>query len=94
MEKKANLDRLKEIDWFEDEMVRRYAQMQDKRESDIKEQKAIAEAEWEKIFAKLKEEEQKRRAEMEYVENLRNELQQQEYEEMLRDKEWREEIKR
>ncbi len=48
--------------------------MQDKRESDIKEQKAIAEAEWEKIFAKLKEEEQKWRAEMEYVENLRNEL--------------------
>ena len=31
---------------------------------------------------------------MEYVENLRNELQQQEYEEMLRDKERREEIKR
>ncbi len=75
MEKKANLDRLKEIDWFEDEMVWRYAQMQDKRESDIKEQKAIAEAEREKIFAKLKEEEQKRRAEMEYVENLWNELQ-------------------
>ena len=74
MEKKANLDRLKEIDRFEDEMVWRYAQMQDKWESDIKEQKAIAEAEREKIFAKLKEEEQKRRAEMEYVENLRNEL--------------------
>lgn len=31
---------------------------------------------------------------MEYVENLRNELQQQEYEEMLWDKERREEIKR
>ena len=31
---------------------------------------------------------------MEYVENLRNELQQQEYEEMLREKERREEIKR
>jgi hypothetical protein len=42
----------------------------------------------------LKEEEEKRRAEMEYVENLRNELQQQEYEEMLRDKERREEYKR
>ncbi len=31
---------------------------------------------------------------MEYVENLRNELQQQEYEEMLWEKERREEIKR
>jgi hypothetical protein len=33
--------------------------LQDKRESDIKEQKAIAEAEREKIFEKLKEEEKK-----------------------------------
>ena len=75
-------------------MVWRYAELQDKRESDIKEQKAIAEAEREKIFEKLKEEEKKWRAEMEYIENLRNELQQQEYEEMLREKERREEIKR
>lgn len=75
MEKKANLDRLKEIERFEEEMVWRYAELQDKWESDIKEQKAIAEAEREKIFQRLKEEEQWRRAEMEYVENLRNELQ-------------------
>jgi len=37
MEKKANSDRLKEIERFEDEMVRRYAELQDQRESDIKE---------------------------------------------------------
>ena len=27
MEKKANQDRLKEIEWFEEEMVRRYAEL-------------------------------------------------------------------
>ena len=27
MEKKANLDRLREIDWFENEMVRKYAEL-------------------------------------------------------------------
>jgi len=37
MEKKANMDRLKEIERFEDEMVRIYAELQDQRESDIKE---------------------------------------------------------
>ncbi len=37
IEKKANLDRLWEIDRFENEMVRRYAELQDKRELDIKE---------------------------------------------------------
>lgn len=55
-------------------MVRKYAELQDKRESDIKEQKAIAEAEREKIFQRLKEEEEQRRAEQEYIENLRNQL--------------------
>lgn len=50
MEKRANLERLQEIDRYENEMVWKYAELQDKRESDIKEQKAIAEAEREKIF--------------------------------------------
>jgi hypothetical protein len=83
MIKKANLDRLREIDRYENEMVRKYAELQDKRESDIKEQKAIAEAEREKIFEKLREEEEQRRLEQEYIENLRNQLQQEEFEESL-----------
>ncbi len=56
-------------------MVRRYAQQQEARESEIRAQKAKAEAEREGIFKKLALEEERRRAEQEYLENLRNELQ-------------------
>jgi len=51
------------------------------------------EAQREEIFQKLKGEEQRRRAEKEYVENLRNELYLQEFEEQARQRE-REELEK
>ena len=51
------------------------------RESEIAQLKAKQEEAREEIFQKLKREEEDRRAEMEYTENLRNELYLQEYEE-------------
>ena len=65
-------------------MVRRYAQQQEVRESEIRAQKAKAEAEREGIFKKLALEEERRRAEQEYLENLRNELQFYETEELAK----------
>ena len=49
--------------------------------------KAEVEAAREEIFQRLKGEDERRRAEKEYVENLRNELYQQEFEEQARIKE-------
>ncbi len=83
-----------EISEFENERIRLYAEEQARRESNIRAQKAAAETEREKIFAELKVKEEQRLAEAEYVENLRNELQQEEFEEMQREKERAEEIKR
>jgi hypothetical protein len=44
------------------------------REEEIRAKKAEVEAAREEIFIKLKDEEERRRAEKEYIENLRNEL--------------------
>lgn len=74
MEKKANIRKQQELEEIEAEMVRRYAQQQEARETEIRAQKAKAEAEREEIFKKLAIEEERRRAEQEYIENLRNEL--------------------
>jgi len=52
------------------------------------------EAAREEIFQKLKDEEERRRAEKEYIENLRNELYLQEFEEQARAKEREEAEKR
>lgn len=55
-------------------MLKRFAEQQQMREDEIRERKAQIEAAREGIFQKLKEEEEMRRAEKEYTENLRNEL--------------------
>jgi hypothetical protein len=59
---------------YETEMLMRYAEQQQLREDEIRQKKAEVEAAREEIFQKLKDEEERRRAEKEYVENLRNEL--------------------
>ena len=74
-------------------MLRRYAQQQEGRQSEIQAKKAEAEAAREEIFQKLKGEEEKRRAESEYIENLRNDLYMQELEEQARQRE-REEVEK
>ncbi len=73
-EKRALLRRQKEMDEYEDEMVRRYAEQQQARQEEIQAQKAAAEEIKEQIFRTLEQEEQARRAEMEFKERLRNEL--------------------
>ena len=55
-------------------MLQRYAEQQQAREDEIRMKKAEVEAAREEIFQKLKEEEERRRAENEFTENLRNEL--------------------
>lgn len=55
-------------------MVRRYAAQQQQRQDELSALKAQAEEAREKIFQKLKEEEENRKAEEEFKENLRNEL--------------------
>ena len=78
---------------YENEMLRRYAAQQESREAEIQAKKAEAEAAREEIFQKLKGEEEKRRADAEYIENLRNELYMQELEEQARIRE-REELEK
>ena len=80
-EKRALLKRQKEMEEYEDEMVRRYAQQQQAREEEIRAMKEQAEAVRDQIFQKLAAEEAQRRAEAEFQENLRNELYVQETEE-------------
>ena len=62
-EKRALLQRQKELDQYEDEMVRRYAQQQQKRQDDIRAMKQEAEAIRDQIFQKLASEEEQRNAE-------------------------------
>jgi len=61
-EKRALLKRQKDMEEYEDEMVRRYAQQQQAREDEIKAMKAEAEAMKDQIFKKLAAEEEQRRA--------------------------------
>ena len=55
-------------------MLRRFQEQQEMREGEIKAKKAEVEAAREEIFQRLKDEEERRRAEKEFTENLRNEL--------------------
>ena len=73
-EKKALRKRQAELDEYEDELVRRYAAGQEQRAGEIAALKEAAEAQREAIFGKLAQEEAERRANAEYVENLRNDL--------------------
>ena len=83
-EKRALDKRKRELDEYEDELVRRYAQSQEARAGELAELKAQAEAQREAIFQKLAQEEAERRAQAEFTENLRNELQVEEMEEKAR----------
>jgi hypothetical protein len=78
------LRKQKELEDYENEMLRRFAEQQMYREEEIRAKKAELEAAKEEIFQKLKDEEERRRAEKEYTENLRNELYLQEFEEQAR----------
>ena len=68
-------------------MVRRYAQNQQARSDELNAMKAMAEGQRDEIFKRLCEEEAERRAKAEYVENLRNELSTQQFEEKAREHE-------
>jgi|TARA_B110000285_G_scaffold166607_1_gene186167 hypothetical protein len=74
-EKRALLQRQRELEEYENEMVRRYQASQNARAADLQAMKMAAEEQREEIFKKLAEEEAQRRAEAEYVEALRNDLQ-------------------
>lgn len=93
-EKKALLKRQKELEEYEEALVRRYAQQQGQRAEEIQAMKEMAEAQRDAIFRKLAAEEAARRAESEYVEGLRNNLQVEEMEEKYRDQERNEADKR
>ena len=73
-EKKALLKRQKELEEYEEELVRRYASQQQERSDELQALKDEAEAQRQAIFDRLAAEEAARRAEKEYIENLRNNL--------------------
>jgi hypothetical protein len=93
-EKKALLKRQKELEDYEEDLVRRYAQQQGQRAEEIQAMKDAAEAQRDAIFKKLAAEEAARREEAEYVEGLRNNLQVEEMEEKHRANEKNESEKR
>ena len=73
-EKRALIRRQEEMEAYENEMVRQYAEQQQQRLNQIQAAKDEAEAARDAIFRRLEEEEMARRAEAEFRENLRNEL--------------------
>lgn len=93
-EKKALVKRQRELEQYEEELVRRYQGQQAARGEELANIKAAAEAQRDAIFKKLAAEEAARRAEFEYVENMRNELNVQEQEERARENERKEMEKR
>jgi hypothetical protein len=93
-EKKALHKRQKELDEYEEELVRRYASQQQERADNLQALKDQAEQQREAIFRKLALEEAERRAQKEYIENLRNDLQVEEAEERARQAEREAEEKR
>ena len=93
-EKRALLKRQLEMDTYEDEMVRRYAQQQQSRQDEIQAMKLEAEALRDQIFQKLAAEEEQRAAEKMFQEQLRNDLYVQEGEEAAQAKERAEAEKR
>ena len=78
------MKRQQELEQYEEELVRRYAGQQADRANELHAMKEAAEEQRESIFRKLAEEEAARRAEAEYIENLRNDLVLQEMEEKAR----------
>lgn len=86
-EKRALTRRQRELEEYENEMVRQYASQQQDRLNQIQSAKDAAEEAREQIFRKLEGEEMQRRAEKEFKENLRNDLDMAEREEAQRAKE-------
>jgi hypothetical protein len=93
-EKRALVKRQTQMDEYEDEMVRRYAQQQQARQDEIHAMKLEAEAIRDQIFQKLAAEEEQRAAEKAFQEQLRNDLYVQEGEEAAQAKERAEAEKR
>ena len=77
-EKNALLKRQRELEEYEEELVRRYQGQQQQRSNELFAMKQAAEAQRDAIFQKLSAEEKARREESEYIENMRNDLQLQE----------------
>ena len=73
-EKEERKRKAKEEERLQKEREREYQQHVEKRESDYNDKKAQIQAEKDKIFEKLCQEEAKRQAERDYWENVRNEL--------------------
>lgn len=93
-EKQALLRRQQEMEQYENEMVRRYAEQQQQRLNQIQAAKDAVEAEKDGIFKKLEVEENQRRAEKEFQENLRNELNYEEQELAAQQRDHNELVKR
>ena len=83
-EKNALLKRQRELEEYEDQLVKKFQGQQEQRSNELQAMKEAAEAQRDAIFQKLSEEEARRRAEYEYIENMRNDLQVQEQEERAR----------
>lgn len=79
MKRRTKEDEIREL-----EKIKRYQEESEQREAALKIKKAEENAVKEQIYAKLNEEEIKRRTEKEYIENLRIELMQEEHEEAAR----------
>ena len=73
-EKRALIKRQKDLEEYENEMVRQYAAQQQERLNQIQAAKDAAEEAREAIFRRLEGEEMARRQEKEFRENLRNDL--------------------
>ena len=74
-EKNALLKRQRELEEYEDQLVKKFQGQQEQRSNELQAMKEAAEAQRDAIFQKLSEEEARRRAEYEYIENMRNDLQ-------------------
>lgn len=93
-EKKRQEREMKRLEQYENEMVQAYAHAQEARAGEIMAKKAAEEAEREQIFLKLKQEQEKREADAEYIETLRFQLYQEETEEQARQREREDQAKR
>lgn len=93
-EKASQRRRAQELHDYEEEIVRRHNQNQQKRMHELQAMKAAVEGQRDEIFRRLCEEEAERRAQAEYVENLRNELSAHGAEERARQQERDEQAKR
>ena len=83
-EKKALLNRQRELEEYEEELVRKFAESQQDRADNLQAMKEAAERQRDAIFAKLAAEESARRMASESLEKMRNDLYVEEQEEKAR----------